>query len=373
MPTPDTTRGYAALVESLDERGLLSPQWRAVWRELPRHLFIPSEIWRQEPDRCVPVEPDGWWPLVTSDEPVVIQVDDGTKDGPDIATSSNSKPSMVALMLGLLDLDSSHRVLEIGTASGHVAALLARHLGDDGRVHSIELDPVLARLAADQLARAGHAPRLRQGDGALGWPEAAPFDRIISTCAVRRVPRAWVEQVRPYGHIVFPLHRDFWSGAVVRLTRRPDGTARGRFHGGASYMLMRAHRAGDVPAVDTSTARFSPAALDPAGLLTLGAALYIGEMLPGVSLHHARTDEGVRVWAQARDGSAATGVAHEAIAYGPRDLWHEIADAHRDYVHQGSPGAEEFGLTVADGRHHVWLDDPRNVIGVTAQPPRTGR
>lgn len=138
-------------------------------------------------------------------------------------------------------------------------------------------------------------------------------------------------------------------------------------------MLMRAHRAGDVPAVDTSTARFSPAALDPAGLLTLGAALYIGEMLPGVSLHHARTDEGVRVWAQARDGSAATGVAHEAIAYGPRDLWHEIADAHRDYVHQGSPGAEEFGLTVADGRHHVWLDDPRNVIGVTAQPPRTGR
>ncbi|MCF3962765.1 protein-L-isoaspartate O-methyltransferase [Streptomyces fuscigenes] len=363
MPiTPDTTGGCAALVDSLDGRGLLSPRWRAAWRELPRHLFVPPRVWRQTPDRCVPVGDDEWWPLVHSDEPVVIQVDDGAEDGPGVATSSNSKPSMVALMLGLLDLEPSHRVLEIGTASGHVAGLLAQYLGNDSRVHSIELDPALAQLAAGQLALAGRTPRLRQGDGALGWPEAAPFDGILATCAVRRVPEAWIDQLRPYGRLVLPLHRDFWSGAVVRLTRRPDGTATGRFHGGASYMLMRSQRASATDEVDTATARHSPAELDPAALLSLGAALYVGERLPGVHLQHATTDEGVRVWVRAPDGSAATAVAGEAVAYGPRDLWSEIAAAHRAYAAAGSPDAPAFGLTVTRGRHEVWLHEPANVI-----------
>ncbi|MCA1219746.1 methyltransferase domain-containing protein [Streptomyces sp. 8L] len=359
---PETPGSYAALVRSLDERGLLSPRWRAVWQELPRHLFIPPRVWRQGPEGCEPVGPDAWWSLVGSDEPVILQVDDGDEDGPGIATSSNSKPSMVARMLGLLDLEPSHRVLEIGTASGHLAALLARYLGDDSHVHSLELDPELARLADKQLARAGHTPRLRQGDGALGCSEAAPFDRIISTCAVRHVPQAWIGQLRPRGVLVLPLHRDFWSGAVVRLVRRPDGTARGTFHGGASYMLMRSQRDPARAHVDSSSARASATGLDPAGLLSLGAALYIGERLPGVSLHHARTDEGVRVWAQGPDGSAATAAAGTVHAYGPRDLWSEIETAHRAYVQEGAPAADEFGLTVSPGGHHVWLHEPHHTI-----------
>ncbi|MGQ4514359.1 methyltransferase domain-containing protein [Streptomyces sp. DW26H14] len=361
-PTLRTTGSYAALVRSLDERGLLSRRWRTVWQELPRHLFIPPRVWRQGPERCEPVAADAWWPLVNSDEPVVIQVDDGAAAGPGIATSSNSKPSMVARMLGLLDPDPCHRVLEIGTASGHLAALLARYAGDDSRVHSVELDPELARLAARQLARAGHAPQLWQGDGALGRPRAAPFDRMISTCAVRRIPGAWIDQLRPYGRLVLPLHRAFWSGAVVRLERRPDGTARGTFHGGASYMLMRSQRDPAPAPVDNTTVRASTSRLDPAGLLTLGAALYIGELLPGVSLHHARTDEGLRVWARDPEGSAATATAAVVHQYGPRDLWSEIEAAHGAYLREGAPSADEFGLTVtADGRT-VWLRDPRHAL-----------
>ncbi|MBP0459764.1 methyltransferase domain-containing protein [Streptomyces montanisoli] len=365
MPTvPDATGGHTALVRSLDERGLLTPRWRAVWQELPRHLFVPDRVWRQGPERCEPVGPAEWWPLVASDEPVVIQVDDGAEGGPAVATSSNSKPSMVARMLGLLELEPAHRVLEIGTASGHVAALLARYLGDDSRVHSIELDPAMARLAAQHLARAGHAPRLRQGDGGRGWPDAAPFDRVVSTCAVRRVPYAWIEQLRPCGRLVLPLHREFWSGAVVRLVRRPDGMAEGRFHGGASYVLLRAQRdgGGDRADVDSSTARASTTDLDPADLLSLGAALYLGARLPGVSLQHAVTGEGVRVWARAADGSAATAAAGEALQYGPRNLWAEIEAEHRAYIREGAPGAEGFGLTVTADAHDVWLHDPGNVI-----------
>nr|WP_324604282.1 methyltransferase [Streptomyces sp. NRRL F-5126] len=236
-------------------------------------------------------------------------------------------------------------------------------------MHSIELDPSLARLAAQNLARAGHAPRLRQGDGGRGWPEAAPFDRIVSTCAVRRVPYAWVGQLRPGGRLVLPLHREFWSGAVVALVRSPDGTAQGRFHGGASYMLMRDQRGdGGEADVDSSTARASATDLDPAALLSLGAALYLGARLPGVSLQHAGTEDGVRVWARAADGSAATAAAGEVVRYGVRDLWSEIEAGHRAYVREGAPTSDAFGLTVTAEGHEVWLHDPRNTIAREFRP-----
>ncbi|NEE62047.1 methyltransferase, partial [Streptomyces sp. SID8455] len=72
---------------------------------------------------------------------------DGAEGGPGIATSSNSMPSMVARMLELLEVQDSQQVLEIGTGTGYVSALLCERLGDD-LVHSVELDPVVARQAA---------------------------------------------------------------------------------------------------------------------------------------------------------------------------------------------------------------------------------
>ncbi|MGW7362960.1 methyltransferase domain-containing protein [Streptomyces sp. NPDC054841] len=360
--------GHAALVQQLHERGLLDDTWRKVWEAVPREPFIPARAWRQEPDHCAPLtSPAERLALIHNDEPVVIQLDDGVDGGPGIATSSNSQPSMVARSLGLLQVDDGARVLEIGTASGHVAALLSERLGVE-RVFSIELDPTLAAHAEAALHGAGYRPNLRCGDGEQGWPKAAPFDGIIATCALRHVPRTYVDQVQPGGVIVAPLAREFWSGALVQLTVQHDGTAAGRFYGGASYMPMRSHRAVEGAPVDSSTVRIRRTALAMPAILHLGFALYAGARLPSVKLWHATGQAGVQVWAQHPDGSAATAVAGDVWEYGPRDLWAEIERTYRDYVALGSPDADQFGLTVSAEGEHLWLRGPGQVIAPILDP-----
>ncbi|MFC8077584.1 methyltransferase [Streptomyces sp. NPDC057307] len=365
----DPRHGYAALVAAVAGRGLLDPVWRRVWEALPRHRFIPSRIWRQGPERCEPVAVgDEWWSLVHSDEPVVVQVDDGAENGPGVATSSNSKPSVVATMLGLLQVRDGERVLEIGTATGHVAALLSERLGDRGRgVHSIEVDPAMAAMAATHLGDTGYEPHLRVGDGERGWPGGEPFDRIVVTCSLRRMPYAFIEQVRPGGTVVAPLYRDFWSGALVQLTVGADGAARGRFRGGASYMPIRAQRTEVDTAVDSGTARSREAGLDPAELLSLGFALYAGARLPGVWMRHSRIDGTVHVWARGEDGSAtSTATGEDVWQYGPRDLWAGIEAVHREYTAAGSPHYEDFGLTVTAEGQSVWLREPGAIVKALA-------
>ncbi|MFJ8750439.1 methyltransferase domain-containing protein [Streptomyces sp. NPDC102441] len=361
---------HQGLVQDLDGRGLLSPRWRQVFDAVPRSLLIPPHIWRQLPDRCEPVVGTAaWLALVNSDEPVVIQLDDGTVDGPGIATSSNSQPSMVARMLDLLQTEDGHRVLEIGTASGHVAALLSERLGDE-QVHSVEIDPALAQQAAGFLAEAGYHPHLRCGDGERPWPGVDPVDRLISTCALRHIPPTLLRQVRPGGIIVTPLARDFWSGALVKLHIQDDGTAVGTFHGGASYMPMRSHRTVDPHEVEGATGRSRRPGLDPAQLLCLGFALYAGARLPGVRLTHTDTPAGTQVWASREDGAASTATTGEDVwQYGPGFLWEEIEQTWLEYSALGHPEAAQFGLTVTARGQQIWLRDPRAVI----EPARPGQ
>ncbi|MEU6080018.1 methyltransferase domain-containing protein [Streptomyces sp. NPDC047108] len=355
--------GHRSLLKHLDERGLLDDPWRRVWDAVPRDLFIPPRIWRQRSTRCEPVRTDAaWWELVHSDEPVVIQVDDGQEDGPGVATSSNSMPSMVARMLGLLQVEDGHRVLEIGTASGFVAALLSERLGEE-RVFSVELDPGLVERGRHNLAAAGYAPTVVQADGEKGWPAAAPYDRIIATCALRRVPFALVGQLRPGGVLVAPLVREFGSGALVQLTVQPDGTAVGPFRGGASYMPMRSHRAQAGAPIDESTGRCTSTGLDPAHAVTLPFTLYAGARIPGLSMVSHREDDGVRVWLDDGQGSGATlGSGEPVWLYGPRDLWTEVERVHAEFRDLGSPGTEEFGLTVTPDGQGVWLHTPATVV-----------
>ncbi|MFD3645998.1 methyltransferase domain-containing protein [Streptomyces cyaneofuscatus] len=362
MSTAQPTPTYPALVQGLADRGLVDGRWRRVFEAVPRSRFVPAQVWRQLADRCEPVVgTEQWLALVNSDEPVVTQLDDGVEGGLGVATSSNSMPSMVARMLGLLQVADGQRVLEIGTGTGYVAALLCERLGDD-LVHSIELDPVVARQAAEALAEAGYRPHLRVGDGEQPWPGLGPVDRLIVTCALRHVPCTLIRQVRPGGVLVAPLAREFWSGALVQLRVQGDGAATGPFCGGATYMPMRSHRAPDLHEV-RGKGRARAAGLDPALLLDLGFALYAGARLPGVRLIHQDTPGGVQVWVTREDGGAATAVTGEEVwQYGPGFLWEEIEQTWWEYETVGRPDAEQFGLTVTDRGQQVWLRDPPKVI-----------
>ncbi|QGV82580.1 methyltransferase domain-containing protein [Streptomyces ficellus] len=351
-------------MEHLYGRGLLDETWRAVWHAVPREPFIPRQVWRQGLLTCEPVTTEAErLALIHSDEPVVLQVDDGKPDEAGIATSSNSQPSMVARMLRLLLVEDGQRVLEIGTASGYVAALLSRRLGD-ALVHSIEIDAGLAHHAVAVLRAAGYRPNLACGDGAEGWPDQAPFDRVISTCALRHIPYPLVRQLGAGGVLVAPMDRDFWSGAVVQLTSGGQGTASGRFRGEASYMPMRSHRPPAPAPVDRASARSIRTSVDPYQLLTLGFALYAGARLPGVRMVHAEQETGVQVWLQDRHGSAATAsTGGEAYEYGTRDLWQEVERVYGEYAALGSPPAEDLGLSVGPHGERVWVHHPERVIG----------
>jgi len=114
-----------------------------------------------------------------------------------------SQPFIVALMTDLLDVTPQHRVLEIGTGSGYQAAVLA---GLVGSVHTIEIVPELAASARDRLERLGYENvQVRSGDGWHGWPEAAPFDRIIVTAVAEEVPPRLLEQLVDGGRMVMPI------------------------------------------------------------------------------------------------------------------------------------------------------------------------
>jgi protein-L-isoaspartate(D-aspartate) O-methyltransferase len=116
---------------------------------------------------------------------------------------SISQPAVVAYMTAQLGLSALSRVLEIGTGSGYQAAVLAEIAND---VYSIERIAGLARTAAERLARLGYQKiHLRLGDGALGWPEEAPFDGIIVTAAATVVPPALLAQLGTGGRLILPM------------------------------------------------------------------------------------------------------------------------------------------------------------------------
>lgn len=114
-----------------------------------------------------------------------------------------SQPFIVAIMTELLDVESHHRVLEVGTGCGYQTAILAELAKE---VYSIERMPELAKPVKERLKRLGYDNvETRTGDGFSGWPEKAPFDRIIVTAAPEKIPEKLLEQLKPGGKMVIPV------------------------------------------------------------------------------------------------------------------------------------------------------------------------
>lgn len=174
-----------ALVERLKGAGCLrTPEVEAAFLHVPRHLFLPD------------VEAG----LAYRDEAIVTRVSDG------VPISSSSQPSIMAIMLEQLGLRPGQRVLEVGAGTGYNAALLAHMVGEAGLVVTMDIDEDIVRQAREHLDAAGYGRvRVVCGDGWQGYPEAAPYDRIVLTVGAWDISPAWLEQLRPGGRLVLPL------------------------------------------------------------------------------------------------------------------------------------------------------------------------
>ncbi len=143
---------------------------------VPRHEFVPKALWKD----------------AYRDEPLPIGYD-----------QTISQPFIVAFMTEQLDPKPTDRVLEIGTGSGYQAAVLSRLVAE---VYTIEIIEPLAKRAEADLKRLGYNNvRVLAADGYQGWPDRAPFDAIIVTCAPDQIPRPLVEQLRDGGRMIIPV------------------------------------------------------------------------------------------------------------------------------------------------------------------------
>jgi protein-L-isoaspartate(D-aspartate) O-methyltransferase len=137
-----------------------------------------------------------------------------------------SQPYIVAYMTEALGVDPAHRVLEIGTGSGYQAAILGELAR---RVYSIEIVPELARRSAETLKALGYRNvEVRQGDGYAGWPEHAPFDRIIVTAAPEQIPKPLIDQLAPRGRMVVPVGEQGGTQWMTILEKTAQGVAQRR-------------------------------------------------------------------------------------------------------------------------------------------------
>ncbi|MFD8479781.1 methyltransferase domain-containing protein [Kitasatospora sp. NPDC059673] len=373
--------GRDRLASALIANGSLQPDWFAAYHAVPRHLFVPDTVWpgmadgvRQGHAVSRREDADAWWRAVYADVPLTTQWDDGASTGNTRGTmpsSSSSMPTMVFSMLAALEVAPGHRVLEIGTGTGWNAALLSHRLGS-ANLTTVEVDASTAADAHRRLARAGYAPTAVVGDGAAGHQPTAPFDRVIATCSVRRVPRAWIEQCRPGAVIVAPWGPEYGGEAVVKLTVEQDGGARGRFVHSSAFMRLRAQRA-TRPNSRAYLSEPWPAdgvrsttTLSPDELGDWAAMFAIGSRVPGVFPLTERYGDGsytlwlhdtaVTSWATA-DWEPGGREEFEVVQSGPRRLWDEVEAAWRWWNERGRPGFERFVLRVSpDGAHTVQLD-----------------
>ncbi|MBA4373531.1 MAG: protein-L-isoaspartate O-methyltransferase [Thermodesulfovibrio sp.] len=179
----------AMVRDQLLPRGIRDPKVLWAMEHIPRHLFVdPAVQSRAYDDSALP-----------------------TADGQTI-----SQPYMVAVMTELLDLRKNDKVLEIGTGSGYQAAILSILAAE---VYTIERFADLAEKAAERFRTFGY-PNIfvKAGDGSLGWPEEAPFDRIIITAGAPEIPASLIDQLTPQGVLVAPVG-DRHSQQLIRLVK----------------------------------------------------------------------------------------------------------------------------------------------------------
>jgi protein-L-isoaspartate(D-aspartate) O-methyltransferase len=178
-------------------RVIRTPAVERAFRCVPRHAFLPS-------------------PYLLCTDPLLVEVeetDDPCRVYNDVAVALGAgtsvtccTPSTTAAQVEQLSAVDGMRVLQVGTGSGYCSAILAEIVGECGTVVGVDYTADIAELGAGLLAQAGYTTvTIRHGDGVLGVPEAAPFDRILVTAGVTDIAPAWVRQLGEEGKLVLPL------------------------------------------------------------------------------------------------------------------------------------------------------------------------
>ena len=181
--------------DQIIKRGVEDPRVLDVMKVVERHKFVPEKY-----------------------------SESAYKDGPlPIGHGQTiSQPFIVAFMTENLKLEPSHKVLEIGTGSGYQAAVLSE-LCD--HVYTIEIVDELANESAERLGRLGfNNITVRSGDGYKGWPEEAPFDRIMVTAAPEEIPELLTEQLAEGGVMVIPVGKQYEIQYLWVITKEADGS-----------------------------------------------------------------------------------------------------------------------------------------------------
>lgn len=189
------TRRREMVWAQLESRDITDPHVLKAMEKVPRHLFMPVEMWDKAYDDM---------PAPIGEEQTI------------------SQPYMVACMTQALNLRVTDRVLEIGTGSGYQTAVLAELVD---RLYTVEIRPVLLERARAVLEELGYGNKItfHAGDGHIGYDEEAPYDAIIVTAAADRVPPALVSQLADGGRLVIPVGVTERQ-VLYRITRRGDTT-----------------------------------------------------------------------------------------------------------------------------------------------------
>ena len=188
--TGDLRRLRQRMCEALRARGIVQKSVLQAMRSVPRHLFVPQALqWQAYEDNSLPI---GYGQTI-------------------------SRPYTVALMSQLLNVERGMRVLEIGTGSGYQAAVLSAmgcYVFSIERLREIyvKTQALLRRLGFESI-------HLQRGDGTLGFPQAAPFDRIIVTAGGPEIPEPLVSQLDDQGILLIPVGRRQRRQEIVRLTK----------------------------------------------------------------------------------------------------------------------------------------------------------
>ena len=179
----------------------------AAFKAVPRKYFLPAEV-----AGSVPV-----------DRP--LEIGHG---------QTNSQPTTVAMMLEWLDVQPGQNILDVGSGSGWTSALLAHLTAPEGRVEAVEIIPELVEFGRQNAQQVGvENAKFHQAGKDYGYPEKAPYDRILVSAAAQTVPKELIDQLKPGGRLVIPV-----NSSILVIDKDEQGQTSQREYPGFSFVPL---------------------------------------------------------------------------------------------------------------------------------------